>query len=213
MIQWDKVSTLRISEFEEAFRRIILRKSWNEEIVDLVNNHLFTHTSCGSELPNYNSLTCRTYAGVPLIQDSDNTMDYSYIRNGDVFTVEHFSKHITFTGEIHIATEISSKDYRILFHEIVPGEIDIKRIIAKYEKSWVLLSQILACPMQKEEFPVIIWGWKEKIETTLALLDWKEAKLIEIGMIKLVPLDILVEEVTKYFNTREEDNRRLFSFK
>ncbi len=203
---------LRTHKAEEMFRRIILIKSWEERIVDIVNNHLFTNNDCGSELLNYNSQTGRTYQGVPLIQYPDNTIPPS-VRYEDVVTIEHLSKHITFTGEVPVATEVSSKDYAILFHEIVTGEINLESIIAKYRESWALLDWVFARPMQNEQFPVIIWAWSNEIETTLTPLSWKEAKLIEIGRLKLVPLDILVEEVTEYFNTREEDNMGIFSFK
>jgi hypothetical protein len=66
--------------------------------------------------------------------------------------------------------------------------------------------------MQKDEFPVVIWGWSEEIEMALTLLSWKEAKLIEIGRIKLVPLEVLVEEAPEYFDTEEEKGTSLFSF-
>lgn len=198
-------------KLEESFRRIILRKSWNEAIVELINNHLFENKSCGGELPHYNPHTERTYAGVPLIQDSSNNMP-STVRYGEVVTREHHSSHITFTGEVPVATEITCKDYAILFHEIITGELNLKHIIAKYEESWAILDWVFARPMQKDEFPVVIWGWSEEIEMALTLLSWKEAKLIEIGRIKLVPLEVLVEEAPEYFDTEEEKGTSLFSF-
>lgn len=209
---WKRIKEgLNTAKEEESFRRVILRKSWDEEIVELINNHLFENKSCGGELTHYNPHTGRTYAGVPLIQDSNNNMP-STVRYGEVVTREHHISHITFTGEVPVATEITCKDYAILFHEIVTGEMNLERIIAKYEESWALFDWVFARPMQKDEFPVIIWGWSEEIEMALTLLSWKEAKLIEIGRIKLVPLEVLVEEAPKYFDTEEEKGTSLFSF-
>lgn len=205
---------LNTQEAEEAFRRIILMKSWNDEIVDLINGYLFTNESCGRVLSHYKSDTIKSFMRVPLIHDSDRTIPYSAVicDDGEVRR-DNFNKYIAFKGEIPVATEIGSKDYSILFHEIAVGEINLESIIDKYEQSWSFLNGAFVYPMQADEYPVIIWGRSEEIEITLTLLSWKEAKLIEMGRIKLVPLEILMETAPEYFEIGQEDNVSLFCFK
>ncbi len=215
--------TSRIAEFqarsilfkdEEIFRRTILMASWNNEVVDLINDYLFTNESCGRVLSHYKSDTIKTFMRVPLIHDSDRTIPYSAVicDDGEVRR-DNFNKYIAFKGEIPVATEIVTKDYSILSHEIAVGEINLESIIDKYKQSWSFLNGVFVYPMQANEYPVIIWGWSEEIEIALTLLSWKEAKLIEMGRIKLVPLEILMETMPEYFETIQEDKVSLFSFK
>ena len=205
---------LESSKGKEIFRRIILMKSWENEIVGLINKYLSSHKSCGKELSDHKSSTIITYSGIFMIHDSNNTMNYSLVKyNDDIVKKEHLNKYISFKGEIPVATEISSKDYKIIFHEIVVDEINLESIIDKYEKSWSLLDWAIVRPMQREEFPVIIWGWKDEIEYVLSLLSRKESKLIEINRIKLVALDVLLKELPKCLKKEENDVTSLFSFK
>ena len=148
MTESNNIINLKAFENEATFRRIILMKSSEGGLLRLINEYLLAHKSCGRILQEYYS--CRTFAGVPLIQDIDKTISFTSAESkGEISLIEHFNEFISFNGEIPIATELMnmSDGLKILVHEIVVGKINLRSIIDKYKDTWNLL-----------DFPLILLG-------------------------------------------------------